>query len=220
MRRTTLQLLAGSGAVIVAAVSSGAQATNLLANGGFEGGVYSSTIGGYTNNSVPDGWTSTIGYDYQPGFNHIQTGAYYVQSGSQSLSISNYDYDPYVATLTQTFSDVLGARYTASFWAFDGGANGDTNAYLDVSVGANGVTLNDTIAHPFQEFSFKFVGTGSDTLTIAAQTNPSEWYVDTVSVSGVPESSTWAMMLLGFAGLGFVGYRQSRKGRVALALPA
>ena len=27
----------------------------------------------------------------------------------------------------------------------------------------------------------------------------------------VPEPSTWAMMLLGFAGLGFAGYRASRK---------
>jgi hypothetical protein len=27
----------------------------------------------------------------------------------------------------------------------------------------------------------------------------------------VPESSTWAMMLLGFAGLGFAGYRRTRK---------
>jgi hypothetical protein len=26
----------------------------------------------------------------------------------------------------------------------------------------------------------------------------------------VPEPSTWAMMLLGFAGLGFAGYRKSR----------
>ena len=28
---------------------------------------------------------------------------------------------------------------------------------------------------------------------------------------GVPEPSTWAMMALGFAGIGFVGYRSSRK---------
>jgi hypothetical protein len=39
---------------------------------------------------------------------------------------------------------------------------------------------------------------------------------DTVSVTAsaievVPESSTWAMPLLGFAGLGFAGYRQRRK---------
>jgi hypothetical protein len=33
----------------------------------------------------------------------------------------------------------------------------------------------------------------------------------------VPEPSTWAMMLLGFAGLGFAGYRQARKGRPASA---
>ncbi len=33
----------------------------------------------------------------------------------------------------------------------------------------------------------------------------------TVTVAGVPEPSTWAMMLLGFAGLGFAGYHRSRK---------
>jgi PEP-CTERM motif len=31
-----------------------------------------------------------------------------------------------------------------------------------------------------------------------------------IVVVGTPEPSTWAMMLLGFAGLGFVGYRKSR----------
>jgi hypothetical protein len=30
------------------------------------------------------------------------------------------------------------------------------------------------------------------------------------AIGGVPEPSTWAMMLLGFAGLGFAGYRQRR----------
>jgi hypothetical protein len=28
--------------------------------------------------------------------------------------------------------------------------------------------------------------------------------------SGVPEPSTWAMLLLGFAGLGFAGYRRTK----------
>jgi hypothetical protein len=31
------------------------------------------------------------------------------------------------------------------------------------------------------------------------------------SITVVPELSTWAMILLGFAGLGFAGYRGSRK---------
>jgi hypothetical protein len=33
----------------------------------------------------------------------------------------------------------------------------------------------------------------------------------------IPESSTWAMMLLGFAGLAFAGYRKARNGRFALS---
>jgi hypothetical protein len=36
------------------------------------------------------------------------------------------------------------------------------------------------------------------------------------SISGtIPEPSTWAMMLLGFAGLGYVAFRRTRKVRVA-----
>jgi hypothetical protein len=30
-------------------------------------------------------------------------------------------------------------------------------------------------------------------------------------IAAVPEPSTWAMMILGFAGIGFMGYRRSRK---------
>jgi PEP-CTERM motif len=41
----------------------------------------------------------------------------------------------------------------------------------------------------------------------------------TVTVAGVPEPSTWAMMLIGFAGLGFTGYRASRKSAGLRAAP-
>ncbi len=217
--RGTILALAASG-ILVSAVLSQAHANNLLVNGDFEGGVTSSTIGGYTNNSVPDGWSATIGYDYQPGFNHIQTGSYYVESGVQSLSIGNYDYDLYVATLTQTFSDVSGATYSVSFWAFDGGANGDSSAYLNVSAGGLTLSLDDTNAYPYAEFGFTFIGSGTDTLTIAAQTDPSEWYVDNVGVSGLaatPLPSTWTMLVAGFAGLGFFAYRSSKKNAASLA---
>jgi hypothetical protein len=36
-----------------------------------------------------------------------------------------------------------------------------------------------------------------------------------VSVTAVPETSTWVMMLAGFAALGFVGYRRSKSASVA-----
>jgi PEP-CTERM motif len=39
----------------------------------------------------------------------------------------------------------------------------------------------------------------------------------TTSSSAVPEPSTWGMMLLGFVGLGFAGYRRARAGHATLA---
>ena len=41
---------------------------------------------------------------------------------------------------------------------------------------------------------------------------------DNSSVGGVPEPSTWAMMVLGFAGIGFMAYRRKSHGGTALRL--
>jgi hypothetical protein len=35
--------------------------------------------------------------------------------------------------------------------------------------------------------------------------------------AAVPEPSTWAMMILGFAGVGFMAYRRQSKGTLATA---
>ncbi len=41
----------------------------------------------------------------------------------------------------------------------------------------------------------------------------------TVTTTGaVPELSTWAMMAVGFVGLGFAGYRKARDGRVSFSV--
>jgi PEP-CTERM motif len=212
MKRSILLL----GALVAAGamVSSAPQAAELLLNGGFEGGVQAVTIGGFTNFLVPVDWTPNAAFVQFSGFNQVQGSIFH--SGANSLKIGDDD-DEALATLSQSFNDVAGDTYKVTFWAaYGGGVGGDPKAFLSVSaVGVAGVTVTDTIGETFEPFSFSFVGTGHDTLEIAGQTNPSSWFADDVSVTGaaagtVPEPSTWAMMLLGFAGLGYAGYRSTR----------
>jgi hypothetical protein len=44
--------------------------------------------------------------------------------------------------------------------------------------------------------------------------NGTDWQAQ---ITGVPEPSTWAMLLLGFAGLAFAGYRRARKSHATFA---
>jgi hypothetical protein len=47
--------------------------------------------------------------------------------------------------------------------------------------------------------------------------NPSAFGVGHFTLTAVPEASTWALMLIGFAGIGVAGYRATQKGTVAKA---
>jgi hypothetical protein len=54
-------------------------------------------------------------------------------------------------------------------------------------------------------------------LTVNANSDaatPFQMLVDGTTIS-VPEPSTWAMVLLGFAGLGFVSYRRTQRAALA-----
>ena len=117
-------------------------------------------------------------------------------------------------------SDAI-ARVTAGNFATfmtDVGDNGGANApsLLDRD------TPGHTIGFSWAATGGLLAGQTSDLLTI--DTNASRFTTGTLAVinsqtsdltafepSAVPEPATWAMMLLGFAGLGVVGYRGSRK---------
>jgi hypothetical protein len=175
-------------------------AGNIVANCGFENGAYSSTLGGNTNGSVPNSWTPNAAFDLEPSFNNVSSFAY---SGNSSLSIGNFDFQP-VPALSQTLTDVSGSTYAGSLFVdYGGGQGGDSGAFLDVQInGTNVLALDDTVANGWNEYTFSFTGTGSDVLTLTGNTDPSEWFADSIVVTGAlpattPEPSS--LLLLGTA---------------------
>jgi hypothetical protein len=88
--------------------------------------------------------------------------------------------------------DVYGLAFTL--------ANGDA-----VDLWSNGVFPGSTVADYGLTFATPIPATDPD-YTVSAD----QYIAGGVTVT-VPEPSTWAMMVLGFAGLGFAGYRRSSK---------
>jgi hypothetical protein len=70
----------------------------------------------------------------------------------------------------------------------------------------SGSALSDTSTYDNQTFSTLGVTPGRYEWTWGSGINQ-----NFTLVIGTPEPSTWAMMLVGFAGLGFAGYRKSRR---------
>jgi hypothetical protein len=167
---------------------------NIVQNCGFEDGVYTSTLDGSTNTSVPNDWTPNSGFDFAPAFDHLSLAP--VNSGNDALSIGNDDNQP-VPALSQVLTDTSGTTYNGSLYVDYGGTGTtDPNPFFDVQInGVNEVALGPTAPggdDTFTQYTFSFVGTGSDTLTLTGNTTPSEWYVDDVvvtagSTSAVPE---------------------------------
>jgi hypothetical protein len=73
-----------------------------------------------------------------------------------------------------------------------GAALSDSSTYLGATISSLGLTPGAYVINWGS-------GDHADTLT-----------VDVAGPPAVPEPSTWAMMALGFAGLGFLGYRKTR----------
>jgi hypothetical protein len=110
---------------------------------------------------------------------------------------------------------ILGTSGTGSAVGIDAEAGSSTN-FLDVPVDYMSDTpLTSTLI--FAGKSFKTLGLRPGTYEWKWGTGPDQNFTIAIGPLGaaVPESSTWVMMLLGFAALGFAGYRHGWKGRNA-----
>jgi hypothetical protein len=119
---------------------------------------------------------------------------------------------------------VAGARYAVTFdWAAaqQDTFSGPTSSGWDVSLGAatqstGNLAIGNHGFSGWQQSTFDFIATGSsETLSFLSTgtggaAEPPFSLLDGVSMTSVPEPSTWAMMLVGFGLLGYASFRRRR----------
>ena len=227
------------------AASSPAFSSTLLANGGFDdvsvatiaaanpglvfpyvnspNYVYPALPGGpgtvgswtFTNGAIqpsgaPDGGAGLVGTP--------PSGTPYFQ-GPAALSGSQYAFVQDQGSLSQTFNSALAGATTITFDVAGRAWSGHGSESLEAIL--NGVVIGSGTTSDFQGFQLvTLTGTlkaGSNTLEFLglSQLTDQTAFIENVSVAAVPEVSTWAMMILGFCGLGFMVYR--KKAALSLA---
>jgi len=115
-------------------------------------------------------------------------------------------------SVTEDLSASLGSSSVTlpnAFTNCDGNGNNCTGGYLNAEHGFSGwSTYSTTITATSTSEVLSFLAGGSKQV-------PPFALISDVSVTGVPELSTWALMLMGFAGLGFAGHRRAKNRAVA-----
>ncbi len=146
-------------------------------------------------------------------------GVAVVGLGGTGNNIDTYSGASGPATLGPGLNSFLGTLALASGDVFGIDGNGLGPPAIFVPAGYDGTTSLSG-SSTFENTTLALIGLapGTYTYTWSPAVVPGSVVEDgslTINVTGgVPEPSTWAMMLLGFAGLGYAGYRRLRRARL------
>jgi hypothetical protein len=217
-------------------LAGGVQAANLIQNGSFETASDGSTLPTGNGSQLPSGNTDIADWTVfgGPGFDGVawlpNSNGYGVNTpfGSYFLDLTGYnDTAPYFG-VEQTISTVAGQNYSLTFDLGVDQSSGIYNGPVSVtaSAGSTSQVLGPYdpagVGNQWGAFTLNFTASSASTL-ISIQGEQGDQYIglDNVAVNGasgaVPETSSWAMMLIGFAGFAFVGYRKAQKNKTGFA---
>ena len=192
----------------IVALSSPSAHANLIINGSFEADAQAA--GTWNIDSNLTGWDGgRYGIELR---NNVDGAAY---DGANFIELDTTAN----STATQNIGTALGTVYNLSFaysprTGVASTSNGIEVFWDGVSQGTFTGFTNANTAWVLENLNV--TGTGLDTLEFRA-VGTSDSYggsLDAVSLTAaVPEPSTWAMLLIGFVGIGFMAYRRKQNGQ-------
>lgn len=211
-------IIATAFAALMVFSASGASA-GVLANPGFESG-----LTGWTASPGSNVGAVTSATDFFGDF-----GTTYLPTEGNNFAVLTAGAANTYTTLSQTFT-VTGSSLVkgdVAFVGFDIGNNDDGYVKLIKIGGGTQTAFQSDInaVGPFGETPWTgfsaYLGAGTYTLQFGVENAgdellSSQIFADNISVAAVPEPSTWALLLVGFAGVGFASYRRTRKGAASL----
>jgi hypothetical protein len=141
------------------------------------------------------------------------TGTFLAPSNTFPLAPATYDY---LHNYQINIYTANGSLFSTLSGATPGSYLAISDNYLDIYGGEQITFVTNGTNYLQLVVPVTFNGTGSiipGVDTSYAEVGPNYAYLATgnVAVAAVPELSTWAMMVLGFAGIGFVAYQRKPK---------
>jgi hypothetical protein len=121
-----------------------------------------------------------------------------------------------VSGALQTAAAFSTGTYTLSF-SLGGNARGDATTTTVISLGSFSQSISLASNNPLQQYSFTFITDGGNLsfMDLPAGSGNVGNILDNVLLAAVPEPSTWALMVLGFAGVGYMTYRRRKVAALA-----